>query len=265
VETEEIRRAVRAVIESIAPDTDMQRIRPDQPLREQVELDSMDWLNVIVGLQERLAVEIPESDYGKVASLDSMVDYVATRRAGRPDEPVRARAAAPTPLPRATHLVNGIPVEVRPIRPDDMSREADFVRHLSSESRYKRFMATLRELPQVKLRNLTHVDQVHHVALVATVDRGGQQAMAGIARYIADPAGSGCEFAITVDDAWQGSGLAGILMQALIGIARARGLKVMEGIVLASNTRMLKFMRQLGFSQERDPEDRTTVRVVRTL
>jgi L-amino acid N-acyltransferase YncA len=54
-------------------------------------------------------------------------------------------------------------------------------------------------------------------------------------------------------------------MNALIGVARACGLKTMEGIVLAANTRMLKFTRQLGFAVERDPEDRSLFRAVRSL
>ncbi|RPH61484.1 MAG: acyl carrier protein, partial [Burkholderiales bacterium] len=64
MEIDEIRRAVRAAIESVAPDADVQGIRPDQPLRQQVDLDSMDWLNVLAGLHDRLSIEIPESDYG---------------------------------------------------------------------------------------------------------------------------------------------------------------------------------------------------------
>lgn len=143
--------------------------------------------------------------------------------------------------------------------------EADFVRHLSSDTRYKRFMLTLRELSHAKLRYLTEVDQSRHVALVATVEQEGREVEVGVVRYIVDPAGNGCEFAIAVDDAWQGSGLAGILMHALMDIARSRGLATMEGVVLAANARMLKFTRQLGFRVERDPEDRTTVRVVRAL
>jgi acyl carrier protein len=81
VEIEDIRRAVHATIESIAPDADVQRIRPDLPLRRQIDLDSMDWLNVITGLSARLSIEIPESDYGRLATLDSIVTYVASRQA----------------------------------------------------------------------------------------------------------------------------------------------------------------------------------------
>ncbi len=143
--------------------------------------------------------------------------------------------------------------------------EADFVRHLSGETRYKRFMLTLRELSHAKLKYLTDVDQSRHVALVATVERAGKEVEVGVVRYIVDPAGTGCEFAIAVDDAWQGSGLAGILMHALIDIARSRGLATMEGIVLRSNNRMLRFARQLGFQVQPDPDDRQTMRVLRAL
>ena len=161
--------------------------------------------------------------------------------------------------------MKGIPVTVRPIRPDDRPLEVDFVRHLSTETRYGRFMVALQELPAAKLKYLTDVDQVGHVALVATVDRDGQEVMVGVVRYVVDPAGTRCEFAIAVDDAWQGSGLAGILMLVLMQVARSRGVGTMEGLVLANNTRMLKFTHQLGFMLQHDPEDRQTVRVVRPL
>jgi acyl carrier protein/GNAT superfamily N-acetyltransferase len=265
MEIEDILRAVQATIKSIAPDTDVQQIRPDRPLREQIELDSMDWLNVIADLHGRLSIEIPESDYGRLATLDSIVAYVASRQVEHRGGPLRTTAAALAQLPCTRHVVNGTPVAVRPMRPDDMPLEQDFVRHLSNETRYERFMVTLSELPQAKLKYLTDVDQVHHVALVATVDCKGQQVLVGVVRYIVDATGSGCEFAVAVDDAWQRSGLAGILMHALMEVARSRGLSSMEGIVLATNTRMLKFTRQLGFSQQRDPEARDTVRVVRSL
>ena len=263
LEIDAIRRAVLATIEAIAPETDVQRLHPDQPLRQQIELDSMDWLNVIAGLHERLAVDVPESDHRQLATINSIIDYVACRPAGPPGQPLPAKETAA--LPCTLHVVNGTPVTLRPIRPDDVPLEADFVRHLSTEARYQRFMVTVRELPEKKLHYFTDVDQVRHVALVAAVDRHGQQAIVGVVRYIVDPGGSTCEFAIAIDDAWQGSGLAGILMHALIDVARSRGLGTMEGFVLATNTRMLKFTRQLGFSQQRHPEDRDTVRVVRSL
>lgn len=75
---EEIRAAVLASLRAIAPDLDPGDIRTDRPLRTQLELDSMDWLNVIAGLHERLGVDIPEADYGRLTSLDEIVAYLAS-------------------------------------------------------------------------------------------------------------------------------------------------------------------------------------------
>jgi len=171
----------------------------------------------------------------------------------------------PAELERTRTLFDGRRVHVRPIRARDAAMTQDFVRHLSPDSRYARFMVTLRELPPGKLRYLTDVDYEHHLALVATVDQDGRELEVGAARYVVDPDGKTCEFAITVDDAWQGSGVAGVLMFALMDAARARGLQVMEGLVLSTNHKMLKFAHQLGFSQHRNPDDPDTVRVERAL
>jgi acetyltransferase len=154
---------------------------------------------------------------------------------------------------------------MRPVRADDLQREKEFVGRLSPDSRYERFMVTVNELPQSKLRYLTDVDQLRHVALAATTETGGREDFVGIARYIVDADGGGAEFAIAVADDWQGTGLAGVLMHALLRLARARGVRTMEAFVLATNARMLKFARQLGFAAERRADDRDTVRVLRAL
>ncbi len=71
--------------------------------------------------------------------------------------------------------------------------------------------------------------------------------------------------AITVDDAWQGTGVAGLLMASLIDAARERGFRTMEGLVLKSNRKMLKFAKQLGFKVRTNPADVDTVTVERPL
>lgn len=76
---DEIRAAIFDAITTIAPETDTAAIVTHQPLRDQIDLDSFDFLNVIVGLHERLGVDIPESDYGELATLDSAIDYLARR------------------------------------------------------------------------------------------------------------------------------------------------------------------------------------------
>jgi acetyltransferase len=77
----------------------------------------------------------------------------------------------------------------------------------------------------------------------------------GVARYMTNPDKKTCEFAIVVSDKWQGKGIARLLMQKLIDIARNRGLEVMEGQVLANNFRMLELMSSLNFQIGNDPTD----------
>ena len=261
----EIRAGVRAAIEAVSPGIDWRAIEASRPLREQVDLDSLDWLNLLAELAERLSVPIPASDYAQLKSVDSIEAYLASALARSAAVAASSTVPMAGALPCRKFVVRDTAVTVRPIVREDRDLEADFVRHLSTENRYKRFMVTLRELPEAKLKYLTEVDQVNHVALVAVTQGDSGTALLGVARYVVDTTHTNCEFAIAIDDAWQGSGLAGILMYALIDIARGRGLKTMEGIVLANNARMLKFTRQLGFRAGRDADERDVVRVVRNL
>jgi acyl carrier protein len=75
----EIRSIALATLKSIAPEIDEADLRPERPLRNQVDLDSMDWLNFLLGLHKALKVEIPEADYAKLVSLDDVVAYLAAK------------------------------------------------------------------------------------------------------------------------------------------------------------------------------------------
>lgn len=88
---EQIRAAIFDTLSSIAPETDPAGIAPDQPLREQVDLDSFDFLNVIVRLHERLGIDIPERDYGELLTLESAVEYLVRRSAADHSAPARAQ------------------------------------------------------------------------------------------------------------------------------------------------------------------------------
>ncbi len=174
-------------------------------------------------------------------------------------------AVYPKQLERQRMLSDGTRVTIRPIRAEDSAMEQEFVRHLSSDSRYFRFMASLRELPLDKLKAFTEIDYDRHMAFVATIMDEGRDVEIGVARYKATDNAGACEFAIAVDDAWQGSGVAGLLMISLEEAARARGFKTMEGMVLAANYKMLKFARQLGFKRHSNPGEADTVCIELTL
>ncbi|MDO8419186.1 MAG: acyl carrier protein [Rubrivivax sp.] len=73
--------AVMALLCSIAPEVEPDAIDPARPLRRQVDLDSMNWLDLMVGLKQRLGVEIPESDYARLVSLNDVLDELQARLA----------------------------------------------------------------------------------------------------------------------------------------------------------------------------------------
>jgi len=76
---EEIRTAVLAALKTIAPELQPDEIQTDRPLRTQIDLDSMDWLNFLIGLHQRLHVDIPESDYGKLVTFDGILSYLGAK------------------------------------------------------------------------------------------------------------------------------------------------------------------------------------------
>ena len=70
---------VVTLLRAIAPEVESETLAPARPLRQQVDLDSMDWLNFLVSLHEHFGVTIPESDYAGLVSLDNVVDYLHAR------------------------------------------------------------------------------------------------------------------------------------------------------------------------------------------
>ncbi len=74
-----IRDALFAVLRTVAPEVTPNEIAADQPLRDQVDLDSMDFLNFLVRLHGKLGVDVPESDYAKLVTLNDFVAYLGAR------------------------------------------------------------------------------------------------------------------------------------------------------------------------------------------
>jgi acyl carrier protein len=81
----ELRSTVLATLQLIAPELDSALLRDDRPLRLQVDLDSMDWLNFLIGLSQRLKVEIAESDYGQLVTLKDLLAYLRARLPRAPE------------------------------------------------------------------------------------------------------------------------------------------------------------------------------------
>ncbi len=73
---EEVRQAIVSILKDIAPDEDMSSIKDDAILREQIDLDSMDFLDIVMELRKRFNIEVPESDYQELVSMDSCIQYL---------------------------------------------------------------------------------------------------------------------------------------------------------------------------------------------
>lgn len=80
----EIRDEILDILSNIAPDEDLGTLRDDVAFREQLELDSMDFLDIVMELRKRHRIQIPEEEYGQLASMQSTVDYLTPRMADVP-------------------------------------------------------------------------------------------------------------------------------------------------------------------------------------
>jgi acetyltransferase len=174
-------------------------------------------------------------------------------------------AICPYPIHLVTHweLDDGYDVTLRPMRPEDAELVKSFVRDMSEQSRYFRFMEAVRELSPSMLSRFTQIDYDREMALVATVEEGGKELQIGVSRYAINPDGKSCEFALAVADAWQGRGIGHKLMNRLMEIARDYGLEVIEGDVLAKNYKMIELARSMDFAIEQvedAPELRKMIR-----
>jgi acetyltransferase len=174
--------------------------------------------------------------------------------------------------PYPVHLIqewqmnDGKMVTIRPIRPEDAELEQEFVKNMSDESRYYRFMDTLRELTQTMLVRFTQIDYDREMALVAVItDDEGKDLQIGVARYVVNPDGESVEFALAVGDDWQKCGVGRKLMSALIDTARMKGYRAVVGDVLSTNNKMFRLMTSLGFTIHPHPDDTAVKRVVKPL
>ena len=86
---DEIRAAVLRALGDVAPEADLDRIKPGVGFRDQLDLDSMDFLNFVIGLHHAFGVDIPESDYPKVATLEGCIEHLRALGASLDKETAR--------------------------------------------------------------------------------------------------------------------------------------------------------------------------------
>lgn len=166
----------------------------------------------------------------------------------------------PEELTESFQPIIGQAVALRPLRREDIDIEAAFLSGLSPESRHNRLLGGMIKITREYLERLTTVDFSRDMALAAVLMIEDREVLIGVARYVLEPEGRACEFALVVADAWQGRGIGRRMMAKLIAVARARGLQRIYGDVLAMNRPMIEFCNRLGFTLSRHPDDPTVTR-----
>lgn len=154
----------------------------------------------------------------------------------------------PADLIDVVHLPGGTRVVIRPILPQDETLAGEFFRDLPAHARYDRFMSAMREPSPELLRRLTQVDYANHVALVAEIFVDGRETVIAEARYVRGDDPAAAEFGVSVAESWQGKGLASLLLGKLACRAASAGIERLEGITLATNSKMLHLARKAGFT-----------------
>lgn len=191
-----------------------------------------------------------------------------------PDQPEETGYKHMAIYPYPSYLVEHVKFKgdfdgvIRPIRPEDAEQMQTFIRDLSEQSRYMRFVSMMKELTPKMLARYTYVDYHRELALVATTmvpnpeNRGlPKEIIIGLAHYLRNADGVGAEYALVISDDWQGHGLGRLLMSKLLAEAKDQGLDYIEGVVLTNNKPMLGLMTGLGLTNDPDPDDPSMRRV----
>ena len=154
-----------------------------------------------------------------------------------------------SPPGREITLRNGTRVQVRVARPDDRDRIVAAFNALEPDSVYTRFFSMRRELTAAELRRVTSTDFTHFVGLLAVVGQGAGETVIGGASYTALPTANdtrAAEVAFTIEEDYQGKGLAGKLLELAAALARSQGIARFEAEVLVGNAPMLKVFERSG-------------------
>ncbi len=215
----------------------------------------------------QLAADFPEireidlnpvlADETGVIAVDARVSIAPVERSAHapPGHPRFAIRPYPKEWERHLNLNGGMPVQVRPVRPEDDELFREFFAGVTQEDLRLRFFAPVKEFSHSFIARLTQIDYARAMAFIAVEEKSGK--MLGGARLHANADYDRGEYAILVRSDLKGRGLGWLLMQLLIEYARAEGIRTIEGQVLSENATMLKMCKELGFEISHDPDDPT--------
>lgn len=158
------------------------------------------------------------------------------------------------------HTRRGEAVLLRFAEPADAEQLQAYIRGLSSDTRYKRFLGAMSELPGRLLDDFIRVGKDDRYSLLATMEIDGVEVIVGEARYAFDRETGSVEFGLSVQDRWQGHGIGPALLNNLQCRAAALGAHTLFGDTLRSNDVMIALAKRSGYLLRRHPDDWKLVR-----
>jgi RimJ/RimL family protein N-acetyltransferase len=159
----------------------------------------------------------------------------------------------------------GEAITVRFVEPRDADAIQNYVRGLSSRSRYNRFFGAMAQLPPQLLERFIHVGEEDQFSVVATMRIEGFETIVGEARYAYDFEAGSFEFGLSIDDRWQGHGIGKALLKNLECRAAAFGATKLFGDTLRSNESMLRLAKKSGYLFGNSPGDWKLVRFAKEI
>lgn len=156
--------------------------------------------------------------------------------------------------PRHVTLHDGTAALIRPLTVEDAAQYPDFMKEVTHDDLRLRFFSVMREIQPAMVQRLVHYDPKTAMAFAAIEEKTGR--LLGVVRLHDDPAGDSAEFAILLRSHLKGQGLGWLMMKHIIAYAKKRGLKAVQGQVLAENSTMLLMCGELGFHIADDAAER---------
>ncbi len=214
----------------------------------------MEWLEMILVRLSHLVTDFPqirEIDINpllvnekNIIGLDARV-IIKPSKLKSPEHMV----IAPYPHRYETHwkTKDGIPILLRPIKPEDEGMILDLFSSFSERTILFRFFQLLKSMPHKQIVRYTQIDYDRDMAIVAVTSEGDKERIVGVGRLNYYPNLETSEFSVVVGDPWQRKGLGTKLLKLCIKIAKERGVSQLWGDIMAENEGMIKLCKRLGF------------------
>lgn len=203
--------------------------------------------------------QIEQLDINPVIIKDSYATALEARVKLKPTQVLSPRHLVISPYPSDQEWTGttkkGVPLFIRPVKPEDGLLLINFRQSLSDTSIYYRFFGYVKRFTPRQIYRFSTIDYDREIALIAFPGCDNEDKMLGIIRIVGHPDGKRGEFSIIISDALQGQGLGVILMNVALDIAKKQGYKTIYGFVLPENEGMKALAQKIGFQLKLNYED----------